>query len=451
MHATADSQTHTQLLKRLGRALCLLAIACTGSALAQSYEQSHKGQLSPELRQWSDNNIAKLRTVHSTLQLQDSAGTALANAQVTIRQTKKAFCFGSALNEWVIDGNPDFKAQDPAKFKQWFEQHFNCGTPASTLHWKLMESERDKDGVGVWYADKTIQWMRERDMQVLGHAVSWENPELVPDWVKQAPDSEALKTLLSNRIKRLVGRYQGDINHWVGVNEMLDYDSISAQFNTDDFKFRPWLYQEIKAQYPSLKLLVNEAGILAEPGKVEQYKALIKGLLADGAPIDIIGIQAHFWPQDQEFINFENVKQRLDSLAELGLPIWITEFDYAHPDETIRANQLEGFYRLSYAHPAVQAVKSWGFWEGAHWRADWGTPVALVDRDWRVAASGARLGELMEQWSTTLGQQSDVKGQLSLQGYAGDYIAEVQSSDGKHYSLPFKLQAGADGVIILQP
>lgn len=409
------------------------------AAYSASYEEQREGAMSPELRSWSDASIALYRAHETTLRLSDSTGAPLVAADVDIRQTQQSFCFGSAFNEWVIDGNPDFKPGDPAKFKEWFSETFNCGTPASTLHWKLMESSPGEDGVGVWHADEAIQWMFDQDMQMLGHAVSWENPELVPDWVKSAPDAEALKSLFQGRIDRLVGRYKPWISHWVGINEMLDYDSISQQFDKGDFKFRPWLYKELKAYDPTLKLMVNEAHILAEPGRVEEYKSLIKRLIADGAEIDIIGIQAHFWPKDQEFINFETVKQRLDSLAELGLPIWITEFDYAHESETVRANQLEGFYRLAYAHPAVQAIKSWGFWEGAHWRADWGTPVALVDRDWRVAESGKRLQALMQEWKSQTSGRSDSRGHFSFSAHHGDYQMQIRSADGKTHSATFSV------------
>ncbi len=443
------AKSNRTLLRALTIALLMGAIS--NAVKAASYESTNQGQMSPELRQWSDSNIAEHRVAEITLTINDSDGEPLKNAKIRVRQVKKSFCFGSALNEWVIDGNPDFKASDPIKFREWFEKHFNCGTPASTLHWKLMESERDVDGVGVWYADGTINWMQERDMQALGHAVTWENPDLVPDWVKAAPNSQALKSLLTARIERLVGRYDGKINHWVGINEMLDYDSISAKFDNNDFKFRPWLYSQLKKYKPSLKLLVNEAGILAEPGKVEQYKNLISQLQADGAPIDIIGIQAHFWPNDQEYLNLEIIKQRLDSLAELGLPIWITEFDYAHADEHVRANQLEGFYRLAYAHPAVEAIKVWGYWEGAHWRSDWGTPVALVEQDWRVAKSGERLGQLMNEWNTTLSGQTDAQGQIIAKGFLGDYIVDVQSANGNNFSHAFSLTKNTPDVMELQP
>lgn len=428
--------------------LCTALLFSANIAHAASYEQEHQGQLSPELMRWSEQQINSARQATTTLALKGSDGLPLQHTKINIRQTRQSFCFGSAFNEWVREGNTHFKASDPANFQQWFEQHFNCGTPASTLHWKLMESETGKDGVGVWYADGAIQWMFDRDMQMLGHAVSWENPSLVPDWVKAAPDAQALQQLLKGRIDHLVGRYNPWIKHWVGINEMLDYDSISSKFDNAEFKFRPWLYQQVKAYDPSLKLLVNEAGILAEPGRVEEYKALIQGLVDDGAPIDIIGIQAHFWSKEQEFINFEVVKQRLDSLAELGLPIWITEFDYAHASETVRANQLEGFYRLAYAHPAVEAIKSWGFWEGAHWRSDWGTPVALVDKDWRVAQSGERLGELMSEWKSNLDGETDAHGKLSFTGYHGSYVAEYEDNKGERQQIAFELKSGEPSIAI---
>lgn len=428
--------------------LCAALLLATAGH-AGEYEHANRGELSPELRRWSEQQIDAHRKGAVELQLLDAAGAPLADTAVEIRQRRQGFCFGSAFNEWVREGNAHFEPEDPARFRQWFAEHFNCGTPASTLHWKLMEASPGEDGVGVWYADGAVQWLFDHEMPMLGHAVSWENPELVPDWVAAAPDAEALKTLLEGRIEHLVGRYQPWIQHWVGVNEMLDYDSLSKRFDDADFRFRPWLYQALKAYDPSMRLLTNEAHILAEPGRVEAYKELVRDLQNAGAEIDILGVQAHFWPRDQEFIDFETVKARLDSLAELGLPIWITEFDYAHPSETVRANQLEGFYRLAYAHPAVQAIKSWGFWEGAHWRADWGTPVALVERDWRVAESGRRLGALMREWRSQASLRTDADGQLRFRGFAGDYELHYTDADGDPQQHRFALPAGGDEAVLV--
>lgn len=412
----------------------LILLGHTRAASAQ------QAQLSPQMRQWSSQQIEKMRKGRLTLTLKNSDSTPLSHQPVRIEQMRKSFCFGSALNEWVRDGNPDFKADDPQKYRTWFKQNFNCGTTASTLHWGLMENASGKDGVGAWYADTAIDWMQKNQLQVLGHAVTWENPDLVPSWVAKAKSTDDFKALLSGRIQRLLSRYQGQVHHWVGVNEMLDYDSLSLKFNNDQFQFRPWLYQQLRQHSSEAKLLVNEAGILAEPGRVEEYKTLVKQLQSDGAPVDILGIQAHFWPRDQEFIDFDAVKQRLDSLAELGLPIWITEFDYAHADENVRADQLEGFYRVAYAHPAVEAIKVWGFWEGAHWRSDWGTPVALVNRDWQLAESGKRLIELMNEWETNVETVTDEQGQLEFSGFLGSYVAHYKTNDGKQRQHVFEIE-----------
>ena len=44
-----------------------------------------------------------------------------------------------------------------------------------------------------------------------------------------------------------------------------------------------------------------------------------------GAPISGIGVQGHFGSQT---IDIERVTGVIQSLAEFGIPIWVTEFDW---------------------------------------------------------------------------------------------------------------------------
>lgn len=79
------------------------------------------------------------------------------------------------------------------------------------------------------------------------------------------------------------------------------------------------------------------------------YINQIQELLDHGAPINGVGIQGHLGPQA---IDMKKVEDSLDKLWEtFGIPIWITEFDWANPESNSdnhaqHAIELENFYRL---------------------------------------------------------------------------------------------------------
>lgn len=57
-------------------------------------------------------------------------------------------------------------------------------------------------------------------------------------------------------------------------------------------------------------------------------------------------------------------KGHLDTVAEVGLPIWITELSVASNDIHARANALRDILTLYFSHPAVEGILLWGFWDG---------------------------------------------------------------------------------------
>ena len=58
----------------------------------------------------------------------------------------------------------------------------------------------------------------------------------------------------------------------------------------------------------------------------------------------------------------------MDSLSTLGLPIWITELDSVVDSDVKRADVLEKILRTAYAHPAVEGVVLWTFWDRHAWK-----------------------------------------------------------------------------------
>ena len=57
----------------------------------------------------------------------------------------------------------------------------------------------------------------------------------------------------------------------------------------------------------------------------------------------------------------------IDQLAQFDIPVKITEFDFNSPDDSTHAQWLTNFYKVMYAHPIMEGVIAWGFWEEVHW------------------------------------------------------------------------------------
>ena len=50
------------------------------------------------------------------------------------------------------------------------------------------------------------------------------------------------------------------------------------------------------------------------------------------------------------------MQSKLDTLAETGLPLWITEFDVSKKDPVERARYLSYFMKAAFSHEAVKVI-----------------------------------------------------------------------------------------------
>jgi hypothetical protein len=185
---------------------------------------------------------------------------------------------------------------------------------------------------------------------------------------------------------------------------------------------------------PLPTLFVNDYNVVAS-NETGAYVDQINGLLNAGAPIGGIGAQGHFYGAVQPWL----VLERLDQLAQIGLPIWITELDVGSPDPVVRADRLEEAMRACFSHPGVEGILLWGFWEGRHWR---GAESALVDLNWTINPAGQRLLDLLDEWTTEVDLTTDSTGRATFRGFHGTYQAILTLPDGTTDERVFDLPAG---------
>ena len=77
-------------------------------------------------------------------------------------------------------------------------------------------------------------------------------------------------------------------------------------------------------------------------------------------PLQCVGIQGYLRPGD---VTPEMMKFRLDSLASLGLPMYITEFLWQGVTSQDQLDpMLKLWIPLWFSHPALKGMLMWNWW-----------------------------------------------------------------------------------------
>lgn len=380
---------------------------------------------------WKDEanvRIANLRQREVRVRVVDENGIPAQGVQVDIHQTRQAFPFGGAMS-WVLLRNE--------QYAEFFKDHFNWAVFENESKW--YSNERSQGREGYQAADALLAWCRDNDIPVRGHCIFWEPEKWQPRWLKDL-SGDQLRQAVDKRLESAVTHFRGKFVHWDVNNEMLH-----GKFFKDGLgeSIWPWMFKRTHQLDPEAKLFVNEYNILSvdqafKEVQADEYVASIRRLIDQGAPIHGVGIQGHIWKEDI-LANPDILKERLDKIATLKLPIWISEFDVADDDEKSCADKLELVYRTIYSHPAVEGIMMWVFWAGNSWR---GANAGLANRDWTLKEAGKRYEALMDEWTTETAGTTGADGVLSFRGFHGDYKAKVVRADGAETDAIFSVEKG---------
>jgi len=376
----------------------------------------------------ADVRIKETRQRPLQIHVVDSQGKPQEGVTVEVRQTRKAFPFGAAVGPALMRN---------AQYRDFFKSHFNWAVFENESKWYYNGREPGREDYAA--ADAMVQWCRENSIPTRGHCIFWEPEKWQPRWLKQL-DGDPLKAAVEYRMDSAVTHFRGVFVHWDVDNEMLHGSFFKDRLGAD---IHVWMYKRARELDPNAKLFVNEFNILSVDKdftqvQTDEYVADIRRLLEQGAPIDGVGIQGHIWSEDI-LAHPAVIKQRLDKVASLGLPIWISEFDTADPNEKVNADRLELVYRTAYSHPAVEGIMAWVFWAGNSWR---GPNGGLAKRDWTLNEAGKRFEALMAEWSTNVSGSTDLAGIFAFRGFHGDYSVTRKNADGSVSHDTFTLTAG---------
>ncbi|KAJ4762612.1 glycosyl hydrolase family 10 protein / carbohydrate-binding domain-containing protein [Rhynchospora pubera] len=369
----------------------------------------------------------KVRKRDVILRFHGSNHINLTGALVKINQTYNSFPFGTCIGRYNIDH------EDLADF---FIKNFNWAVFENELKWYWTEAERGK--INYNDSDYLLDFCQKHNKQVRSHCIFWEVEDSVQPWIKSVNNHD-LKACVDNRLKSLLTRYRGKFRHHDVNNEMLHGSFFKDRLGADIWAY---MFREAQKLDPSAVLFVNDYNVEdgCDPKSTpEKYIEQILELQERGANVGGIGVQGHITNPIGEIIC-----DSFDKLSILGIPIWITELDVTAANEHVRADDLEVVLREAFAHPSVEGIVFWGFWELFMWREN----AHLVDADGSVNEAGRRFLELKKEWLSNCDGNIDATGCFGFRGYHGGYNVEVILPSGERVCRSFVVDKGETPLVL---
>ncbi len=334
-------------------------------------------------------------------------------ADVKIQQVRHEFLFGTAIPNSLAEKDKNaMSPQDRKMFLKVLEENFNYAVHENALKW--YDCEKKPNIVDYSTADRIWQLCQERNIPMRGHCIFWEKDRLVQSWVKKLNNDE-LRAAIKRRAIGVTEHFKGRIEEFDLNNEMIHGDFFRRRLGYGIINEMAWL---AKAGNPNVTLFVNDYGILDIGYNAYAYITQIENLLANGVPIEGIGCQAHLAYSLPTVTPGEHVQKTLDELAKFNIPIKITECLFSFDDEQTRADELRRLFPIYFAHPSVEAILMWGFWEGDHWQPH----TAMWKKDWTPTTQAEAYRDLVfNKWWTNTSGKADGKGVFKTRAFYGDY------------------------------
>ena len=139
------------------------------------------------------------------------------------------------------------------------------------------------------------------------------------------------------------------------VNGKHQYDFVKTAF------------EMARERWPEAKLIYNDYNTLS--WQMNEGIEMIQTLIANGAPIDFYGQQAH----DCKGMSKSDFESKLTKIHnETGLPLLISEYDIGEADDQKQKNDYANQIPFMWETEWIGGITIWGYINGATWAANTG-------------------------------------------------------------------------------
>jgi arabinoxylan arabinofuranohydrolase len=236
-----------------------------------------------------------------------------------------------------------------------FIQYWDQITPENEGKWGSVEPNRDQYN---WSGlDAAYNYAMQHNIPFKQHTFIWGNQ--APGWIHNLSASEQAAEI-EEWIRDFCARYPNTAMIDV-VNEAIP-SHAPATFAQNAFGSN-WIIRsfQLARQYcPNSILILNDYNVLS--WDTDAFINLARPVVQAGV-VDALGEQAH----GLEGWSLADIRSRLDRVAALGLPIYITEYDVARTNDQEQLQIMQTQFPMFYNHPSVAGITLWGYVVGSTW------------------------------------------------------------------------------------
>ena len=249
----------------------------------------------------------------------------------------------------------------------------NFGSITSEWEMKMDSIEPTRGTFDFSRGDQLAAFAAANGLKLRGHTLLWH--EQLPAWMSQGAWTRAtLEPVLKTYVQTVVTHYRGKIDSWDVVNEPLNEDGTMRQnlwYRVIGPDYIQLALQWARQADPNARLFVNDFNVEKPHPKRDGLLRLVNDLRSKGAPLDGVGLQAHF--TTSWYATRAELTGTLQLFANLGLRVEITELDVATANATDPAEltkQAAIYGDVGAACRAVTAcdrVTTWGITDSSTW------------------------------------------------------------------------------------
>ncbi|KAI5858929.1 endo-1,4-beta-xylanase C precursor [Tricharina praecox] len=234
----------------------------------------------------------------------------------TLAKAKGLVYFGSATDNGELTDAP-YKAilSDNSEFGQL--------TPGNSQKWDATEGTRGT--FTFTRGDEIVALAKANGQLVRGHTLVWHSQ--LPSWVSSGGfDNATLISIMENHVTQVATHYKGQIYAWDVLNEIFNEDGTfreSVFYTTIGEAYVAIALRAARAADPDAKLYINDYNVDGTGAKSTAMYNLVAKLIAQGVPIDGIGIQAHLISGSVP----STLQANWEQFASLGVDVALTEVD----------------------------------------------------------------------------------------------------------------------------
>ncbi|MBN2718062.1 MAG: endo-1,4-beta-xylanase [Deltaproteobacteria bacterium] len=236
-----------------------------------------------------------------------------------------------------------------------FMQYWNQLTPENEGKWASVEGNRDNYN---WNSvDRIYAFTRDNNIPFKQHTFVWGNQS--PSWIGglSGPDAAAeIEEWIHDFCERYPDTELIDV-----INESTPGHAPAGYAQTaygNDWIIK--VFEIAQRECPNSILILNDYNVLS--WNTNEFISMARPAVNAGV-VDGIGLQAHGladW-------SYNDVSSKLQQIADLGLPVYISEYDVDVQDDNRQRQVMEEQFKLFYTHPSVKGITLWGYIYGSTW------------------------------------------------------------------------------------